>query len=404
MDRQNEARDRRASGRTSSGAPADAEPFAPDGGPIGVVRQPRLHRHAREHAALGRSPGRGGLHRPAAAAARARRHLAGDQPDPLAAVVRRRSSAPTPSSPRGATPSSPSACRWAARWSPGWPSSTGDAIAGLVLVNPAYAHPALRRQASPRTSRGGQVAARPSAATSRSPASRSRRTTAPRWSRSRRCCKLWKMTVADLARVTRADPHVPHRARTTSSTAVGEAAQGRRHLDRRSAEIMLENSYHVATLDNDAEQIFEGSVEFIESPATADTHAMTRPTTTAPRAGGWTTGCSRRPTSRSPTCRRRSAAPARRAAAGPDRRLPRRDARRRRRAAPLRRLRRTLRRPHHRRRRAPVRRRAGRLARHRRPPGCHPARTAPTAPARSTSPPVTPTRSPASTPTPSSPR
>jgi carboxylesterase len=28
-------------------------------------------------------------------------------------------------------------------------------------------------------------------------------------------------------------------------------------------EIVLENSYHVATLDNDAEQIFAGSVEFI---------------------------------------------------------------------------------------------------------------------------------------------
>ena len=29
-------------------------------------------------------------------------------------------------------------------------------------------------------------------------------------------------------------------------------------------EVWLENSYHVATLDNDAPQIFEGSVEFIE--------------------------------------------------------------------------------------------------------------------------------------------
>jgi len=30
-------------------------------------------------------------------------------------------------------------------------------------------------------------------------------------------------------------------------------------------EIILENSYHVATLDNDAPQIFAGSVDFIES-------------------------------------------------------------------------------------------------------------------------------------------
>ena len=34
-------------------------------------------------------------------------------------------------------------------------------------------------------------------------------------------------------------------------------------------EIMLENSYHVATLDYDAEQIFAGSVEFFP-PRTAE--------------------------------------------------------------------------------------------------------------------------------------
>ena len=32
-------------------------------------------------------------------------------------------------------------------------------------------------------------------------------------------------------------------------------------------EVWLENSYHVATLDNDAPQIFEGSVTFIEKLA-----------------------------------------------------------------------------------------------------------------------------------------
>jgi carboxylesterase len=31
--------------------------------------------------------------------------------------------------------------------------------------------------------------------------------------------------------------------------------------------VLLENSYHVATLDYDAPTIFEGSVEFIESLA-----------------------------------------------------------------------------------------------------------------------------------------
>jgi carboxylesterase len=36
-------------------------------------------------------------------------------------------------------------------------------------------------------------------------------------------------------------------------------------------EIVLENSYHVATLDYDARTIFDGSVEFIESLAGATT-------------------------------------------------------------------------------------------------------------------------------------
>jgi carboxylesterase len=35
-------------------------------------------------------------------------------------------------------------------------------------------------------------------------------------------------------------------------------------------EVILEDSYHVATLDNDAPTIFDGSVEFIESLAEAD--------------------------------------------------------------------------------------------------------------------------------------
>ena len=33
-------------------------------------------------------------------------------------------------------------------------------------------------------------------------------------------------------------------------------------------QVWLENSYHVATLDNDAETIFDGSVEFITAHTT----------------------------------------------------------------------------------------------------------------------------------------
>ena len=41
------------------------------------------------------------------------------------------------------------------------------------------------------------------------------------------------------------------------------AARGAGVRSTDSAEVVLPNSYHVATLDNDAEEIFSGSVEFI---------------------------------------------------------------------------------------------------------------------------------------------
>ena len=43
-------------------------------------------------------------------------------------------------------------------------------------------------------------------------------------------------------------------------------------------EVWLENSYHVATLDNDAPQIFEGSVEWIRErvPASGEPAAESR--------------------------------------------------------------------------------------------------------------------------------
>ena len=44
-------------------------------------------------------------------------------------------------------------------------------------------------------------------------------------------------------------------------------------------DIVLEHSYHVATLDNDAELIFTSSVEFIEK-VTASTNAETTNTAT----------------------------------------------------------------------------------------------------------------------------
>lgn len=76
--------------------------------------------------------------------------------------------------------------------------------------------------------------------------------------------KLWKLTVADLAKVTApirmyrsVEDHVvdPLSAKLLKAGATSTKVE----------EIMLENSYHVATLDYDADVIFEGSVAFIES-------------------------------------------------------------------------------------------------------------------------------------------
>ena len=47
-------------------------------------------------------------------------------------------------------------------------------------------------------------------------------------------------------------------------------------------EVMLEDSYHVATLDNDAPTIFAGSVEFIRSLAGADPAPSPTPARRAP--------------------------------------------------------------------------------------------------------------------------
>jgi carboxylesterase len=72
----------------------------------------------------------------------------------------------------------------------------------------------------------------------------------------------WKQVVADLPRVTQpllvlcsAEDHV---CDTSSAEAIRAGASSRDVTER-----TLENSYHVATLDNDAPTIFEESTQFI---------------------------------------------------------------------------------------------------------------------------------------------
>ncbi|MGB9376474.1 MAG: alpha/beta fold hydrolase [Mycobacteriales bacterium] len=78
--------------------------------------------------------------------------------------------------------------------------------------------------------------------------------------------QLWKLTSADLGKLTQ--PILLYRSRTDH---VVEPLSGRLLIDGASAtevhEVVLEDSYHVATLDNDAPTIFAGSVDFVRAHA-----------------------------------------------------------------------------------------------------------------------------------------
>jgi carboxylesterase len=82
--------------------------------------------------------------------------------------------------------------------------------------------------------------------------------------------ELWKVTRADLGRIT--CPVLAYRSRTDH---VVEESSGRLLLSGVTGatveERVLENSYHVATLDNDADEIFAGSVAFVRSHLPAST-------------------------------------------------------------------------------------------------------------------------------------
>ncbi len=78
--------------------------------------------------------------------------------------------------------------------------------------------------------------------------------------------KLWALTRADLARVTQ--PILLFRSRVDH---VVEPISGRLLVAGAGSdeirEVLLEDSYHVATLDNDAERIFAGSLDFVRAHA-----------------------------------------------------------------------------------------------------------------------------------------
>jgi carboxylesterase len=138
-----------------------------------------------------------------------------------------------------------------------------DDVAGLVLVNPAYGTRRFDAKFAPfiswavrsRPGIGGDIKkpGMDEEAADRTPVVA-----------FASLQKLWKVTVADLAEVRApvllyrsVEDHVVDdlSAELLKAGAVNTTVR----------EILLENSYHVATLDHDAPAIFEGSVEFIAS-------------------------------------------------------------------------------------------------------------------------------------------
>ena len=212
-----------------------------------------------------------------------------------------------------------------------------DDIAGLVLVNPAFGTrridakfaPYIAWAVRPGPAIGGDI---------KKPG-----VVEPAYDRTPVVAfaslqQLWKVTVADLGRRARARPDVPLAGTTSSTTCRRELLQGRRGQHHR-REVILEDSYHVATLDNDARRSSPAACEFIEArinaePAPAapsdERQRMTSegvPPDDAGRRQGSAAARQRllraalRPAHR--RRRRRRPAPADRARPGPDRRLPR---------------------------------------------------------------------------------
>ena len=207
-----------------------------------------------------RAPRRAGVRRRGAAAARPRHHLAGPQhrsPGPTGTA--RLSAAFDAAARETATPWSSAGCRWAAALVLRLAEERGDQVAGVVLVNPFVVEQAQ-----------GASSCCPCSSTS------CRRSAAivndikkpdqdehgyPRTPPQGR--PLDDVVVEGGGRRTWAGSpsrcSTSARPRTTSSTSSSEPTiQRRARLDRRRGADRSTNSYHVATLDNDAERDLRG--------------------------------------------------------------------------------------------------------------------------------------------------
>ena len=152
-------------------------------------------------------------------------------------------------------------CRWAARSPIRLAETRPDDVAGLVLVNPSLLTQRLDAKLLPLLARLTPSWA-PIASDIKKPgitelAYPKLPTRAMMQLRS-----LWAATRADLAKVT--VPVIVYRSRedhVVEAVSTQTLLAGISSTD--ATEVVLENSYHVATLDNDAPTIFEGSAAWI---------------------------------------------------------------------------------------------------------------------------------------------
>jgi carboxylesterase len=137
----------------------------------------------------------------------------------------------------------------------------GADLAGLVLVNPSYA--TLRKDAVLLPAVSRLVPSFPGIANDiKKPGATELAYTRIPLKAAASLNQLWKIVRADLGKV-----DVPIRVFRSTEDHVVEPINGRILLEGVSStevdEIILTDSYHVATLDNEAERIFAGSVEFV---------------------------------------------------------------------------------------------------------------------------------------------
>ena len=142
----------------------------------------------------------------------------------------------------------------------------GDAVGGLVLVNPAYATqrrfaglakyvaPVIKSQAA--IGNDIKMAGPVELAYDRTPIAA-----------FASLQELWKVTLAELPKVTAPilmfRSRVDHVVEPLSGLLLQAGA-----TSTTVREVILEDSYHVATLDNDAQRIYDLSIEFIQEEAT----------------------------------------------------------------------------------------------------------------------------------------